>query len=249
MPSLHRSQENAGFQLIRNGFWHKFRANFLTGVLILLPLYLTYVILTRLFLVIDGILNRLATRALVSALNLPLSEDKILYGLGIFTLILIIVITGSIARNIIGKRLLSWFNLLIDRIPIIKTIYKTLRQISEALFSNKNQAFHSPVLIEYPRPGIYSLAFRTQHTSEKVDEVTGEKCLPLFLPSTPNPTTGFLLFVPVSQVHEIEMSNEEAIKLIISGGMIPPEQVIQEKPPSHLAAAANSTTMPGDGAT
>lgn len=204
--------------------WRKIKRNLATGILVLLPLYLTYVILVKLFLLIDGIFNQLATRALVSALNLPLNEDNVIYGLGILTLFIVVFLVGWIARNYFGKQFLSWFNLALDRIPIVRSVYKTLRQISEALFSGKKEAFQRPVLIDYPRKGLYTLAFQTNSTGESVKDATGEECITVFLPSTPNPTTGFLIFVPKSQVYAVNLTTEEAMKLIISGGVISAEK-------------------------
>ncbi|HEX7344229.1 MAG TPA: DUF502 domain-containing protein [bacterium] len=204
--------------------WRRIRLNFLTGLLVLLPLYLTGLILVKLFLIIDGILNRLVTRAVVAALRLPISDDQVFYGLGIVTLFFVILGVGSLARNFIGKKVLAGFNRKIDRIPIIKSIYKTLRQIIEALLSTNREAFQKPVLIEYPRQGLYSVAFQTQASGGPLQENIGEESITVFLPSTPNPTTGFVLIVPKSQVHEINMSTEDAMKLIISGGVIAGEK-------------------------
>jgi uncharacterized membrane protein len=203
--------------------WKKIRLNFLAGLLVLLPLYLTYLILVKLFLLIDGILNRLVTRALVAALQLPLNEDQVIYGLGIITLIIVILLAGSVARNFLGRRLLTFFNEQVDQIPIIKSVYKTLRQIVEALLSTNREAFQKPVIIEYPRLGIYSIAFQTQPHGGPLRQHLDEDSITVFLPSTPNPTTGFVLIVPKSQVREINLSVEEAMKLIISGGVIASE--------------------------
>ena len=217
--------------------WRKIKLSLVAGMLVLLPLYFTYAILVWLFLLIDGIFNRLATRALVSALNLPLSEDQVIYGLGVITLLIVVFVTGWLARNYFGNQLIAWFNALLDRIPLISMIYKTLRQIAEALFSDKREAFQKPVLIEYPRPGLFTLAFKTQNTGGAVQQSVGEDCISVFLPSTPNPTTGFLLFVPTSQVREVDLRTEEALKLIISGGVITSDK-------SSILDAVDASTPP-----
>jgi len=204
--------------------WRRIRLNFLAGVLVLLPVYLTGLILVNLFLFIDGFLNRWVTRALVAALNLPISEDKVFYGLGMLTLFVVIIAAGSVARNFLGKRLLVAINAQLDQIPVLKSIYKTLRQIVEALLSTNREAFQKPVLIEYPRKGLYSLAFQTQSSGGPLQEQVGEDSITVFLPSTPNPTTGFVLIVPKSQVFEVNLSVEDAMKLIISGGVIAGEK-------------------------
>ncbi len=200
--------------------WRKIKLNLLAGVLVLLPLYLTFVILVELFLMIDGIFNRLATRALVKALGLPLSEDQVIYGLGVLSLVLAVLLVGWIARNYFGNRLLALFNRILDRIPIVSAVYKTLRQISEAIFSGKREAFQKPVLIQYPREGLYTIAFKTHDTRGAVADAVARKSISVFLPTTPNPTSGFLIFVPESQIIPLNLTTEEAMKLIISGGVI-----------------------------
>jgi len=204
--------------------WRRIRLNFLAGILVLLPLYLTGLILVNLFLFIDGILNRLVTRAVVAALSLPINDDKVFYGLGMLTLFVVIIAAGSAARNFLGKRLLAAINAQLDQIPVLKSIYKTLRQIVEALLSTNREAFQKAVLIEYPRKGLYSLAFQTQPSGGPLQEQVGEDSITVFLPSTPNPTTGFVLIVPKSQVFEVNLSVEDAMKLIISGGVIAGEK-------------------------
>jgi len=205
--------------------WRRIRGNLVAGLLVLLPLYLTYIILLKLFLLIDGILNRLATRALVAALNLPLNADQVIYGVGVIALLVIILLVGWFARNFLGKRFVDWFNSALDQIPIIKSIYKTLRQIVEAVLVSNREAFQKPVLIEYPRQGIYSLAFQTQSTAGPLHKQVSEDSITVFLPSTPNPTTGFVLIVPKSQVREVNLSVEDAMKFIISGGVITQEKI------------------------
>jgi len=204
--------------------WRRIKLNFLAGVLVLLPVYLTGLILVKLFLFIDGFLNRWVTRALVAALNLPIGEDTVFYGLGMLTLFVVIIAAGSVARNFLGKRLLLAINAQLDQIPILKSIYKTLRQIVEALLSTNREAFQKAVLIEYPRKGLFSVAFQTQPSGGPLQEQVGEDSITVFLPSTPNPTTGFVLIVPKSQVFDVNLSVEDAMKLIISGGVIAGEK-------------------------
>jgi uncharacterized membrane protein len=225
--------------------WRKIKLNLVAGLLVLLPLYLTYVILVQIFLFIDGIFNQLATRALVTALNIPISEDQVIYGLGIITLLVLVFFTGWIARNYFGNRLISWFNARLEHIPIVRAVYKTFRQISEAIFSGKREAFKKPVLIQYPREGLYTLAFMTHATGGRIEDILDTECISVFLPSTPNPTTGFLIFVPKSQVIDVDLTTEEAMKLIISGGVISSEDM----PDTHRPTAksvSSSGPKPAD---
>lgn len=203
-----------------NKIWLKIRHNFIAGILLLLPLYLTYIILAKVFLIIDGVFNRLATRALVRTLDLPWHEDQVIYGLGIFTMFAFILLAGYFARHYLGNRFVRWINAQLDQIPVVNSIYKTLRQIFEALFSTGREAFQRPVLIEYPRKGLFSLAFQTSNLCGPAENAIPEDCITVFLPSTPNPTTGFVLIVPKSQVYSVDLSTEEALKWIISAGVI-----------------------------
>lgn len=204
--------------------WRRVKLNLAAGLLVLLPLYLTYVILSKLFLLIDGILNRLATRALVAALRLPLRDEQVIYGLGITALFIVVFATGWLARHYLGNRLIAWFNYTLDKVPIVNRVYKTVRQIVEAIFSADKRSFQRPVLIEYPRKGLYTLAFQTRDTGGAVQDAVKEDCITVFLPSTPNPTTGYVLFVPKSRTFDVDMTSEEAFKLIISGGVVTPEK-------------------------
>jgi len=218
--------------------WKWLRINLVAGLLALLPLYLTVIILVKVFLFIDGFLSQLATKALVRALNLPLSDDQVIYGLGFITLIILLAVTGRLARLYIGNWMIAWFNLILDRVPIVNNLYKTLRQIAEALFSGKKNTFQKPVLIEYPRKGLYCLAFQTSNTGGIVARTIQKECLTIFLPSTPNPTTGFLLYVPKTDVFQIDMTMEEAMKLIISGGVINSDDV-------SIEVGGDKVTVPG----
>lgn len=229
MSGVQRSKKDDRNRLKKPRLWPKIRRNLLAGVLVLLPLYLTYVILVKLFLVIDGIFNRVATRALVAALGFPISEDQVIYGLGIITLFILVVAVGWIARNYFGNQLFLWFNRRLDHVPIVNMVYKTLRQISEAIFSGNKEAFKKPVLIEYPKKGLFTLAFKTTDTTGTVRNAIGEESITVFLPSTPNPTTGYVLFVPATQVIDVDLTTEEALKLIISGGVISPGIPGQQK--------------------
>ncbi|RJP81320.1 MAG: DUF502 domain-containing protein [Candidatus Zixiibacteriota bacterium] len=210
--------------------WRSIKLNLMAGLLVLLPAYLTYIILVRMFLIIDGIFNRMATRALVAALGLPLNGDRVIYGLGIITLFTVVLLAGYIARHYLGRKFIDWFNSQADQIPVVKSIYKTLRQLVEAFMSTNREAFQRPVLIEYPRKGLYSICFQTRNTSGPLKEYIPEDAITVFMPSTPNPTTGFVLVVPRSQVQELHITVEEAMKLIISGGVVASEGQLTSGP-------------------
>ncbi len=140
-------------------------------------------------------------------------------GFGIIVTFFVIFLVGVITTNFLGKRLLSFGERIISRVPLVKEIYLSIKQIAEALFSQKEKNFRRVVLIEYPRKGIYTMVFVTGVSHENIQEKTGKKLLNVFVPTTPNPTSGFLLMVPEDEVIELDLTPEEAFKLIISGGM------------------------------
>ena len=141
---------------------------------------------------------------------------------GVLALI-VILITGVAAANLLGRRLVNTYESFLARIPLVRTIYGGVKHFVEVVFSDTNSSFKKTLLIEYPRKGLYCLAFQTSEEPEEVQARTGESIVTVFLPTTPNPTSGFMLFVPRSQVTELDMPVEEALKMIISLGVVVPE--------------------------
>lgn len=193
------------------------------GLLFLVPVILTIYVVVQLFLWLDGILNEHVSQLIFHFLDAEPASAPI-PGVGLVALVLIILLTGMAVRNILGRQLVKLSDLILSRIPLVKHIYGTLQQIGQAFLSDKSDTFKRAVLFEYPRPGIYSIAFITQDTrgliQRRLSENDKEDCYSIFLPTTPNPTSGFLLFVPKTDVIELNISVEEALKLIISGGSI-----------------------------
>lgn len=193
------------------------------GLLFLVPVVLTIYVVIRLFLWLDGILNQQVSYLIFRFLDTEPASAPI-PGVGLLALFLIILFTGMAVRNILGRQLVKLSDLILSRIPLVKHIYSTLQQIGHAFLSDKSETFKRAVLFEYPRPGIYSIAFITQDTKgliqRRLSENGKEDCYSVFLPTTPNPTSGYLLFVPKTDVIELNISVEEALKLIISGGSI-----------------------------
>lgn len=198
--------------------WKKTKSYFVTGLIVLIPLVLTIYIIWKLFIAIDGILQGVVSQ-LFSRLGLG-EVGQTYIGLGFISVILLILLTGLIARNYIGKKVIQWGEMLFTQIPLINRIYIAIQQLSNAFLSEKREVFKKAVLIEYPRKGIYSIGFFTQDTRGEVQERLQTDVVSVFLPTTPNPTSGFLLFVPKTEVVELDMSIEDALKLVISGGAI-----------------------------
>ena len=140
----------------------------------------------------------------------------------------VIISTGLFAANYVGKKLIGFGERIVVRIPLVRSIYLTVKQIVDAfMHGGKNMAFKRVVLIEYPRKGIYSIGFITAESNGEVQAKTKENVMSVFLPTTPNPTSGYLLFVPREDVVVLDMSVEDGLKLVVSGGIIAPEYKIQ----------------------
>lgn len=200
--------------------WAEIRKTFLAGLLIVAPISLTIYILYHLFRFLDGILSDAVTRFLVYQVGLRQLENTYIPGLGILAILALLLISGTFARNYLGKKMIIVGEYIVTRIPLINRIYIAIREISEAILSEKREVFKKAVLIEYPRKGVYSIAFFTQDTKGPVQEVLDEDVVSVFVPTTPIPTSGYLLFVPKSSIQELHMSVEDAMKLVISGGSI-----------------------------
>ena len=188
------------------------RRQFLSGVLVVVPLILTYVVLRFLFDVVDGIL-------------LPVVEKLLGYtipGLGIIATLLIILLTGFFTRSLLGGTLYKYGDQIMARIPIIRIIYMAAKQLIEAITRPQIKSFKEVVMIEYPRRGLYAIGFATSRI-KYIDDVFGKKKLVgVFVPSTPTPVTGLVIFAPEDEIMPVDMSVEEAMKLLVSGGIVAP---------------------------
>jgi uncharacterized membrane protein len=145
-------------------------------------------------------------------------------GIGVFLFLIFTVFVGMIAKGLIGRSFIRWGERLVDRMPVIRSVYNAVKQIAETVFSQAESSFDRACLIEHPRKGVYALAFvSTKAKGEIARKITDtEEFMAVFMPTTPNPTSGFLLFVRKSEVIELDMSVEDAAKLIISAGLVYP---------------------------
>ncbi|MDF1678230.1 MAG: DUF502 domain-containing protein [Legionellaceae bacterium] len=141
-------------------------------------------------------------------------------GFGVIFSLLLLFLTGLFATNFLGQRLVRWSEAILDRIPLVRSIYSASKQVMETVFSSNSEAFRKVLLIEYPRKGLWTIAFQTGVASQEVCEYTGEDMLSVFVPTTPNPTSGFLMMVAKSSTTELSMSIDDALKLIISLGVM-----------------------------
>lgn len=144
-------------------------------------------------------------------------------GFGVVLSLLLLFFTGLIARNYFGQLLVIWSESLLDKIPLVRSIYNASKQIIQAILGTNSQAFRKVLLVQYPRKGMWSMAFQTGVGNVVVNDEVGKELVSIFIPTTPNPTSGFLMMVPKAEVIELSMTIDEALKYIISLGMMQPE--------------------------
>jgi len=197
-----------------SSFRHTIQNKFIAGMVIVLPIGITVVLLQMMFTWLDGFFSPLAFR---------LAERRI-PGIGIMSTLLIVFVIGVLVTNIVGRAFVSSGEYLVARIPFIGSIYYGAKQFLETLTAEKRQAFTQVVLIEYPKKGSYALGFVTAEPGEEIQEHIPEPLLNVFVATTPNPTTGFLLLVPKKTVRLLPISVEDGIKMVVSGGIIHPAQ-------------------------
>jgi len=188
------------------------KTKIITGLVIVVPLWATYLVLRAFFETLDGFLGPYLEPVVHSFLpnirNIP--------GLGILAALLVLYLIGLVATNIIGRTLVHRLDLVLRRIPLVKTVYGATKQITEAFTTPTKTAFRKVVFAELPYPGVYALAFVTN----TIRDEQGRELPVIFVPSTPNPTTGFTLVMPAEKLIESTLTVEEGMKLILSGGII-----------------------------
>jgi uncharacterized membrane protein len=190
---------------------------FITGLLVLVPLFITIWVVVTLVNTLDS-----------SLLLLPVAwrpKSWLGYdipGLGALLTLLIIFVTGLVATNFFGKQVIALWELMLSRVPVVKSIYSSVKQVSDTLFSDSGNAFRKALLVQFPQTGAWTIAFLTgQPGGDVVNHLKGEY-ISVYVPTTPNPTSGYFLMVPKEDVVELEMSVDEALKYIISMGTVAP---------------------------
>jgi uncharacterized membrane protein len=143
-------------------------------------------------------------------------------GLGLILTLMVVLLTGLLVANIVGRSMVSIWESLLERIPIVRTVYSAAKKFAEVVFSESNQSFKKVLLIQYPREGLYSLAFQTATNLGEVQGRTGEEVVCTFVPTTPNPTSGYIIIVPKKDIIELDMEIDEAFKMIVSLGVVVP---------------------------
>ena len=192
---------------------------FITGLLIWIPLVITIWVLKTVVDVLDQSLLLLPTAWQTEnwlGIHIP--------GLGSLLTLLIILVTGVFATNFFGAQLIELWHEVLHRIPVVNSIYSSVKQISDTLFSSRGQAFRNALLVQWPAPGMWTIAFQTGSPGAGVAEHLPPDCLAVYVPTTPNPTGGYFVIVARKDVVELDMSVDQALKYIISMGVVPPQK-------------------------
>lgn len=203
---------------------HRLRQYFITGLLVWLPMGITVWVLLWLVGILDGIFLAVlaALEAMIPPL-LPLADQlRRIPGLGVILVAIVILGTGLFVTNMFGQWWLRQWERVMHRIPVVRSIYSSVKQVSDTLFSGSGQAFSKALLIQYPRHGAWTIAFLTGRPGGEVARHLDGDYLSVYVPTTPNPTSGFFLMVPRADVVELKMSVDEALKYIISMGVVVP---------------------------
>ena len=214
----------------RRGILARMRSNFLTGLVVIAPVGLTIWLIWSVVGWIDGFVlplvpnNYQPDRMLQDLLGLDPSVQINVRGIGVVIFLLFTIVVGWMAKGLIGRSLISFAEGLVERTPVVRSIYSGIKQISETVFAQSERSFEKACLIEYPRKGIWAIGFISTNTKGEIAARVNDAqpMLSIFLPTTPNPTSGFLLFVPETDVIKLDMTVEEAAKLVISAGLVYP---------------------------
>ncbi len=193
---------------------------FLTGLAAIIPIGVTVYILYFLLRMMEGLTNIVPSQYRLEELfsiHIP--------GIDYLILVVLIFAVGLLVRSYVGKKIISWGETVLNKIPVVRTVYVASKQLTHAIFSDDSSSFKKVVLIEYPRKGLYCIAFVTGTTKGELQEKTSEHLINLFVPTTPNPTSGFLLMVPEEDIINLDMTVDEAFALVVSGGTYTPQEI------------------------
>ena len=201
----------------------RIRNVFITGLLITLPIALTYWILQLLFTNLDA-LSPVFTKVLID-MGAPIPEGYRIPSLGLVITLLIILAVGWFTTNFFGKQMIKIGEGIVEKIPFVRRIYKGSKQVVQSIAHADTSAFRKVVLIEFPRRGMLAIGFVTGESRGEVQQYTAEDVLNVFVPTMPNPTSGFLVFAPPDELTEVDMSIEDGIKYVVSGGIVSLEEL------------------------
>ena len=197
---------------------------FLTGLAVMVPIGLTIYILVFLIGIMDGLFTIIPQQyhpATLIGFHIP--------GLGIIVMILLIFICGLMTKSIVGNKIVRSSEGLLDKIPVVRSIHMAIKKIVDSMFMYRTRSFKKVVLVEFPRKGAYTVGFVTGTPSHEIQRKIGRCCVSVYVPTTPNPTSGYFIIFPEDEIVPLDISAEEAFTLIISGGIVnPPERLLKE---------------------
>ena len=202
-------------------FARRIRNHFIAGIVVTAPIAITLYLVWQFIGLVDRVIASLIPAPYLPQTYLPFAIP----GIGLVIAILFLTLVGALAANFFGRWLVRTGDTVVGRMPVVRSVYGTLKKIFETVLARSSNSFREVVLVEYPRKGIWAIAFITGTTQGEIQSINKPEMVNVFLPTTPNPTSGFLLFLPRDETVPLHMSVEEGIKLVISGGiMVPPNR-------------------------
>jgi len=197
----------------------KIRSWFITGILVLTPIILTVYVAWTFITFVDNLVVPIVPIDYRPSNYLPFSIP----GLGLIIVFIFTTLVGSLATGLFGRTLIRIWEYILNRMPVVRSVYSAIKQILETVMAAQSDAFRQAVLVQYPRKDIWAIGFVTGSTKGEVGKYINENMINVFMPTTPNPTSGFLLFFPEKDLIYLKMSVEDALKLVVSGGMVIPK--------------------------
>lgn len=206
----------------KGGLFSSLRASFLTGIVVIAPVALTVWLVWAIMGWVDSVVLPLVPSNLRPEHYIGIN----LRGVGVIIFLIFTIFVGWVAKGLIGKSLIRFGESLVERMPVVRTIYSGVKQIAETVFAQSERSFEKACLVQYPRKGIWAIGFVSTTAKGEVSDraETAGELMSIFVPTTPNPTSGFLLFFPKEDVIELDMSVEDAAKLVISAGLVYPDR-------------------------
>lgn len=225
----------------KRGVFAWLRGSFLTGLVVIAPIGLTLWLIWTVAGWVDS--------WVLPFVPIWLRPDQYvglnIRGIGVFVFLIFTILVGWMAKGLIGRSLIRWGESVVHNLPVVRSVYKGLKQIAETVFAQSDTSFDKACLVEYPRKGIWAIAFISTSAKGEIDSKVpvDETKTAVFLPTTPNPTSGFLLFLPKSSVIELDMSVEDAAKLVISAGLVYPDGQDKGAAPTPIDEARNASRI------
>ena len=216
----------------RQSWASSLRSNFLTGLIIIAPITMTAWLMWSVVGWIDSRVWSIVPdtyqphRYVQTLYNIQLNDQIDIRGVGLVVFLVFTIFIGWLGKGFVGRSLLRYGESLVERMPVVRTVYGSVKQIAETVFNQKNSSFDKACLIEYPRKGIWAIGFIATSARGEIEKYSpkDDHLVSVFVPTTPNPTSGFMLFLPSKDINELAMSVEEAAKLVISAGLVYPDE-------------------------